>query len=163
MKDIAIAAEDERRYQRWLDVRYGRAFNHLNARLYQRMATTINALQIAAGAATVAAAFASWDLGLKALGATVAVAAATAIVLDPAARAARFEAHARRYGELDIRADTLAIDDLERELHVLQQEALPGEIAALAPVAYNRNLQQNGRDDAQMPASVFERLVAAFA
>lgn len=163
MKSIETAAGDATRYERWLDVRYGSHYNRLHARLYGHIATAINLIQIVAGSAAFVAAIQDWRALALAAGLVVAVVGAISAVVDPSGRAARFDVHARRYGALDAVADTLPVPDLEQRLSLLQIDVQPGEVAALEQPAYNRNVIENGRPDAVVRVSRWERAVEALA
>lgn len=163
MRNIVDYVSEPRRYQRMLDLRYGFRYNLLHERLYGRMGSALAFVQGFAGAGAFAG-FAADKPALAGIGGLVAAAAAIVdSTISPRVRAARFAAQRERYADLEFVADTLAVDDLERQLVAVQARVQDGEIDALRTPAQNDTLVANGRGDAVVAPTRFERAIVALA
>lgn len=163
MQDIQTFEGDERRYVLLLDVRYGIFFNRLQSRVYRHILTALGFAQVVAGSAAVVSVVAAIPPLAASAGVVMAALGAVSALIDVGGRSARFDEHARAYGELDAEAAELAIDVLATRLSRLQMTPPEGEIDALANPAYNANLIANGRGDAVVHLSLLECAFAACA
>lgn len=158
MKSIRSYEADPARYGQMLDVRYGVTFNYLHQRAYEALGTILKFAQVGVGALAFAGYFASQPTLAGIAGLVVAILGTLQLVCDPSERAARFDAQRERWCDLELAADGLPIEELERRVTGLQARAQRGEIGPLANVAYNANLRANGVADKMVPLGRRERI-----
>lgn len=163
MESIDRYADDERRYGLVFDTRYGIFYNQAHAKLYGRALMAASLVQIIAGSAAVVSVITKDPALATATGILIAIVGAIGALVDLGGRAARFNARAAQYSELDAEAGTLSNDELSRRLSALQRDTIDGEIDALCEPARNAALQANGLDREMVALSRWNRFVAAFA
>jgi hypothetical protein len=154
---------DTQRYELCLEARYCSRYNGLQARFYSRVQTAIRWALLIGGAASVGAVLGERPMLQAVAGITLAALAAIDILLKPGERAARFDAHRRRYDELDAGSRKLSRDELHARLSELQRESYEGEIELLRQPAFNDTMIENGRPDAVVEVSGPERFFAMLA
>jgi hypothetical protein len=85
------------------------------------------------------------------------------VVLAPGRKVCEFNEARRKFNELDGKAPSMSIADLDIEIARLRGEYAAVGLRALQSVAYNQNVLANGRGDAAISMTRWERLVAALA
>jgi len=160
---LTIQGYPRTRSEALLDVGFGATYNELNSRIYRRAHNWLSFAQAVLGSAAFAFIWAK-DVTLSGYaGLAIAVLVGLDVSFDLSGRAAKFEAHARRYKELLRAAPRLGDAELDDMLRALQAEVQDGEIKTLELPAYNRNLLAQGRPDAVVPTSRWQRSIAVLA
>ena len=94
---------DKERYKLLLEVRYSSRFNELQARFYGHLRTVLRFALLVGGASSFAAYFFHGPEVQGSVALVLAIVALLDILLEPGGRSACFDAHRRRYDELDAR------------------------------------------------------------
>lgn len=142
------------------DVRYGIEFGRLNERFWQRIDTTLNLVQVLAGAMALAGALSRADV-LAAAGLAMAVVSALQIALQPGRRAAGFLVARQAFHALNKRAWQFSVDEIDAALEDLRATA-PQGLDALALPALNAVNRQHGQAE-QHRLHLGAKLAAALA
>lgn len=162
MTNAAVRTDSRTIYEALLDVRFGRQYNDLNARLYRRFDLFFGFVGLFGGSSAFIAALGEYrTLGVIA-GAAIAALAVVERLVMPVEKAIAHEELGRRFSALDEEAGTLDLPTLERELKRLQGTGPSGFYSLKIP-AYNANLLANGRPDCTVLASRWERFIALLA
>ena len=149
-------------YQAVLEVRYGIHYNAANERLFRRLKFAFEFVTLFAATAA-GGAFLTQDPKLAAQSALgLAALSVLAHLVAPGELAARFNEGYRRFTALDRRAAAMTAGEIRDAIGELRAD-LPWGISALGPVAYNRTMRANGRDDAADRLTTWQRLVALMA
>jgi hypothetical protein len=144
-------------------IRYAIRLTERTARLYRRVQKAGLFLSIVGGSATLtllSEAIPAW-LGLFGA-ALMTMAGAALVAVRPADQAAQNEADMRRYRALAVKAhqlDDAALSAALEEAHLSDCQ----EIEPLRDVAYNDVVREYGREDAAVPLSRWQHLLAALA
>lgn len=146
-------------YEAILDVRYGQRFNEINEIFYRRLDLLFGFVGLAGGTAAFTGALTAAPVVAGVAGVAIAASAIIERLVRPVEQAVAFAEFRRRFAELDARAAGMTLADIDAELRRLQA-AGPHGVTGLAACAYNRNLLSNGRPDAVMPLTGWERFLA---
>lgn len=150
------------KYVAVLDVRYGARYGELNERLYRRLDLLFGFVGLFGGSAVVVGAVGSYPMLSALSGGIIAACAIVERLIRPVERAIEHRDFKKRFADLDARASAMSADDVEAELRRLQMEA-PTGLSSLAIPAFNVNLRSNGREDAVVPESFWQRALAILA
>lgn len=150
------------KYQVDLEVRYGIQFNAANERLFRRLKFLFDFLSLFAGSAAFAGAIAKDPLLAGIAGLGLAALAIINQLIAPGEVAVRFNEAYRRFTNLDRRTHEMRPSEIRNAIGEIRADA-PWGVSSLGAVAYNRNLLANGREDALMPVSRWQRFVAFIA
>ena len=157
-----VRADPRTQYEALLDVKYAALLNKMQCRFFARMRGTFTVIFLVAGSAT----FAGWVAKIPQLTGVcaliVAVLSALDVVLDLGKKSAQCDELARRFNDLGRESTGLGLEEIDRRISFLR-EYPSHEIEALRPIAFNRNLIENGRPDDVMPTTRWQRFVAAIA
>lgn len=150
------------KYEILLDVRYGARFGELNERFYRRLDLLFGFIGLFGGSGAVVGAIGSYPVIAAICGALVAALAIVERLVRPVEKAIEHCAFKKRFADLDARALKMPVDDVEAELRRLQADA-PLGIESLSMPAFNANLRSNGRDDAVVKESMWQRTISLLA
>lgn len=162
MSDSLVRTDERTKYEACLDIKYGFRFNDMNARLYRHLDGFFGFVGLFGGTAAATSALADFKSGAVAAGLALAACAVVERLVRPVEKAVAHDDAKRRYADLSGRVELLDMATTERELSKLQAEG-PDGFATLARPAFNANLKSNGRPDAVVSLSFFERMMAAIA
>lgn len=146
---------DRTHYEAVLDVRYGRRLNYLHAKLYKNINTLFSFVNLLCGTAAFGAYTTNNTNIILDIGLVMAASSILSIIANPAIKAAEFSEKSRYYAKLNADAPALSLTELEQQLATLQGDTTP-LIEAFRTIAYNDNLRENGREDALIPASLWQ-------
>jgi hypothetical protein len=141
------------------DIRYAREYGELLHRFYLRVAGTFTFLEIIAGTTAFGAWLAQYPSFAAGSGLAITALAILNHVISPSEKAWKAEAMTTRYTELDKKAKTLSLDDLENELKTLQNESKL-EVQSLRYVAYKRVVEQENLDVAKPPLTFMQNAIS---
>lgn len=144
------------------DIQYGYSFNLACEQVYRRLDFLLNIVQLVGGSGAALAVISSSQAVLVWTGIALSLAAAVALLVQPALKAAgHAQAKAGFIKLLGKSADmtTQQAADAIAELRV----SAPAGFGALANPAYNAAAQAMGRVDAVVSVNRFERLMQAIA
>ena len=147
------------RYQLILEAQYGRIYNGLQARLFERTGAALNTLGLVAGTAAFASASAAnlW-LGAAA-GAVVAILPIIGQVADFRGKALISREQEQRF--FSVLCDVAQLDDAALERRLWEARGTD-YVEGLRRVSHNRALVENGHTET-MPLTRWERLLGAIA
>lgn len=152
----------ESHYQPVLEIRYSARYCLRMRRFYGRIAAALGIAEIVGGSAAVAG-FASEYGALSAVaGLIMAIMAAINIIIAPTEKRMLCEAQRRRWADLDSIAGALDLAELRRRIHQLYIEEVP-DIESLRDAAMNDAMRENGRMDAIVPLTIWQRAMVAMA
>jgi len=142
------------------EVRFGAEFGRLNMRVWQRLDTCLNLLQVLAGALALAGAFSNGRV-LAAAGLVMAVVSALQIALQPGRRAADFKMAHMEWQRLAAQVWGMELYALDVRLAELRAAA-PDGFDALGIPAMNIVNRRHGSTEVH-PMSLRERFMLAVA
>lgn len=143
------------------DLRYGYWFNLLNERIYGRLDTFLNFIQLIGGSGAALATFNNNPGAIVASGAALAVCAALSLLVQPAVKSERHRVARCRYLALGAKFDEGKRDELIADLSALRQEA-PIGFGMTAKIAFNATLDAMALPG-KRPLGMPEKILAAIA
>ncbi len=143
------------------EVRFGAEFGRLNMRVWQRLDTVLNLLQVMAGAMALAGAFSDAKV-LAGAGLVMASVSALQIALQPGRRAADFRMAHAEWQRLGAKAWTMTLGEVDAKLDDLRASS-PDGFDALALPAMNAVNERHGWPAADQRLSARQKLLLAVA
>jgi hypothetical protein len=144
-------------------IRYAIRLTQRTAKLYRKIQVCGAFLTIIGGSAIVFKLFEALPPWCGFSGAVLmSIMGAMLVVVRPADKAAQNESDVRRYQTLELRSHGMNDAELEAAIAEARQFDCP-EIDPLCDVAYNDVVRSYGREDAVVPLSCLQRLLAALA
>lgn len=131
-------------YEAVLDIRYACVFSRLNVVLYDRIDVFFGFVGLAGGSAAVASVLTQQPGAAVTAGLTLAVMSILERLVNAARKSEQHKQAVAQFAELDARAPSMTLAEVDAELARLRAAA-PQGFAGLAEVAFNANLRSNGR------------------
>lgn len=135
------------RYQLLLDTQYGRIYNGLQARLFERVAATIDAFELLAGTAAMAALLAEKAFIGTVIALTIAAVPILNKTLDPRGKAIQSRTQERAFVALLSEAPALSDEGLEKGLWAARGTDF---VEGLRRVAFNQTMVEAGHQPAMV-------------
>lgn len=144
------------------DLEYGYWFNLSNERLYRRLDTLVNLVQLVGGSAAAIAALQKDPQAVVFAGIALAVCAGVSLVVQPGIKAEQHRVCKAQWRAIKGSAGGASDEALHRAVTDLQGTG-PTGLDALTVPAYNAAVCATGREDQVRPVSWVQRVTGALA